>query len=132
MFEINKIVDTDSYKSSHWLQYPPKTTVVHSYLESRGSERDYAETVFFGLQYLLKRYFSEPITKAEVIEANEVITAHGEPFNLAGWLSLVEKHGGRLPMRVRAVAEGSVVPTRNALMTVENTDPEFLARVLAA
>lgn len=125
MFEINRIIDTDSYKSSHFLQYPPNTTLVHSYLESRGSERNYSETVFFGLQYLLKRYFTEPFTKENVIEANEVITAHGEPFNLAGWLRLIEKHNGKLPLRVRAVAEGSIVPTRNVLMTVENTDDEF-------
>jgi nicotinamide phosphoribosyltransferase len=125
MFEINRVIDTDSYKASHWLQYPPRTTLVHSYLESRGSERDYAETVFFGLQYLLKRYFSRPITREEVEEAREVVTAHGEPFNYEGWTRLIEKHGGRLPMRIRAVAEGSIVSTRNALMTIENTDPEF-------
>jgi nicotinamide phosphoribosyltransferase len=125
MFEINRIIDTDSYKSSHFLQYPPNTTLVHSYLESRGSERNYTETVFFGLQYLLKRYFAEPFTLADVLEANEVITAHGEPFNLAGWTRLIEKHNGTLPLRVRAVAEGSIVPTRNVLMTVENTDDEF-------
>lgn len=125
MFEINRIIDTDSYKASHFLQYPPNTTLVHSYLESRGSERNYTETVFFGLQYLLKRYFTRPFTKENVLEANEVITAHGEPFNLQGWLSLIEKHNGTLPLRVRAVAEGSIVPTRNVLMTVENTDDEF-------
>jgi nicotinamide phosphoribosyltransferase len=125
MFEINRIIDTDSYKSSHWLQYPPKTELVHSYLESRGSERDWKDTVFFGLQYVLKRFFGEKFTQAMVEEAREVITAHGEPFNYEGWTSLIKKHAGRLPLRVRSVPEGSVVPLRNVLMTVENTDPEF-------
>lgn len=125
MFEINNIIDTDSYKSSHWLQYPARTELVHSYLESRGSERDWKHTVFFGLQYILKRYFLANFTQEMVEEAREVITAHGEPFNYEGWTSLIKKHGGRLPLRVRAVAEGSVVPLRNVLMTVENTDPEF-------
>ena len=125
MFEINRVIDTDSYKASHFLQYPPKTTFVHSYLESRGSERDWNETVFFGLQYILKRYFLERFTQGMVEEAREVIAAHGEPFNYEGWTSLIKKHGGRMPLRVRAVAEGSVVPLHNALMTVENTDPEF-------
>ncbi len=125
MFEINRIIDTDSYKASHYLQYPPKTTLVHSYLESRGSERNYPETIFFGLQYLLKRYFVDKFTLADVEEAHEVIIKHGEPFNYEGWKSLVRKHSGRLPLRVRAVPEGSVIPTRNVLMTVENTDPEF-------
>jgi nicotinamide phosphoribosyltransferase len=125
MYEINRIIDSDSYKASHWLQYPPNTTLVHSYLESRGTDRDWEKTVFFGLQYILKRYFLEKFTLEMVEEANEVITAHGLPFNYEGWKSVINKHGGKMPFRVRAVAEGSVVPLKNALMTVENTDPEF-------
>ena len=125
MFEINRVIDTDSYKSSHWLQYPPKTEFVHSYLESRGSERDWTQAVFFGLQYILKRYFLERFTQEMVEEAREVTQAHGVPFNYEGWTSLIKKHDGRMPLRVRAVAEGSVVPLRNVMMTVENTDAEF-------
>src|SRR5207253_1881580 len=97
----------------------------HSYLESRGSEREWKDTVFFGLQYILKCYFTEKFTQAMVEQAREVITAHGEPFNYEGWKRLIEKHEGRLPIRVRAVPEGSIVPLRNVLMTVENTDDEF-------
>lgn len=125
MFEINRIIDTDSYKASHWLQYPPNTSRAFFYLESRGSDRAWNETVFFGLQYILKRYFSAPLTKEMVDEAREVITAHGLPFNYDGWTRLIEKHGGLLPLRIRAVPEGSVVPLHNALMTVETTDDEF-------
>ena len=125
MFEINRIIDTDSYKASHWLQYPPNTTRAFFYLESRGSDRDWNETVFFGLQYLLKNYFLAPFTQGAVEEAREVIQAHGLPFNYDGWTSLIKKHGGKLPLRIRAVAEGSVVPLHNVLMTVETTDDEF-------
>ncbi len=125
MFEINRIIDTDSYKSSHWLQYPPNTTRAFFYLESRGSDRDWNETVFFGLQYLLKNYFLAPFTQAMVEEAKEVITAHGLPFNYDGWTNLIAKHHGKLPLRIRAVAEGTVVPLHNVLMTVETTDDEF-------
>ncbi len=125
MFEINRIIDTDSYKASHYLQYPPNTTRAFFYLESRGSDRDWNETVFFGLQYLLKNYFLAPFTQEMVEEAREVITAHGLPFNYEGWTSLIKKHGGKLPLRIRAVAEGTVVPLHNVLMTVETTDDEF-------
>lgn len=125
MFEINRIIDTDSYKASHFLQYPPNTTRAFFYLESRGSDRDWNETVFFGLQYLLKNYFLAPFTQEMVEEAREVITAHGLPFNYDGWTNLIKKHGGKLPLRIRAVAEGSVVPLHNVLMTVETTDDEF-------
>lgn len=125
MFEINRIIDTDSYKASHFLQYPPNTTRAFFYLESRGSDRDWNETVFFGLQYLLKNYFLAPFTQEMVEEAREVITAHGLPFNYEGWTNLVKKHGGKLPLRIRAVAEGTVVPLHNVLMTAETTDDEF-------
>jgi nicotinamide phosphoribosyltransferase len=120
----NLILDTDSYKSSHWLQYPPDTTGMYSYFESRGGR--YGATVFFGLQYLLREYLSGPVvTMAAVDEAADFFQAHGEPFNRAAWAKLVDKHGGHLPIRIRAVAEGTVVPTHNILMSAESTDPEL-------
>lgn len=121
----NRILDTDSYKTSHYLQYPPDTQTVFSYLESRGSERKWDSTLFFGLQYILKEYFEDPITYDEFYEASAIVPKHGVPFNQEGWQRLIEKHRGRLPLRIRAVPEGAIVPTHNALMTVENTDPEF-------
>ena len=54
--EDNLLLKTDSYKISHHRQYPPKTTIVYAYLESRGGP--YPEQVFFGLQYILKKTFS--------------------------------------------------------------------------
>lgn len=115
------VLNTDSYKTSHWLQYPPGTQTVFSYIEARGGSLPY--TVFFGLQALLKEYFSQPVTADDVALAVEVCAAHGVPFNRDGWLHIVNTHGGRLPLRIRAVPEGSVVPVNHALVTVENTDP---------
>jgi nicotinamide phosphoribosyltransferase len=115
------VLNTDSYKASHWLQYPPGTTTVFSYIEARGGSLPY--TVFFGLQALLKEYFTQPVTTDDVALAAEVCTAHGVPFNRDGWLHIVDAHDGRLPVRIRAVPEGSVVPVGHALVTVENTDP---------
>lgn len=121
MFD-NPILDTDSYKASHWLQYPSGTTGAFSYVESRGGRYD--RTVFFGLQAILKTRLATPVTHAMVDEATELLALHGEPFNEAGWRRIVDVHGGRLPVRIRAVPEGTVVPTHQALMTIENTDPE--------
>ena len=44
-------------------------------------------------------------------------------FNKGQWQYILEKHGGRLPVIIRAVPEGTIVPTHNVLFTVENTDP---------
>lgn len=117
----NVILMVDSYKASHFLQYPPGTTNVYSYLESRGGR--YSHTVFFGLQYLLKRYLSVRVTSEMVEEAREFFTAHGEPFPYDGWMHIAKDLDGRIPVRIRAVPEGLVVPTHNVLMDVECTDP---------
>ncbi len=116
----NLILDTDSYKQSHAQQYPPNTTKVYSYLESRGGEFD--KTVFFGLQYILRQYLSIPISMKDIVEAEKVCKLHGVPFNKEGWLYILNVHGGRLPLRIKVVKEGSVIPVKNVLMTIENTD----------
>ncbi|MDI9238571.1 nicotinate phosphoribosyltransferase [Lysobacter sp. LF1] len=117
----NLLLNTDSYKASHWLQYPPGTDATFFYVESRGGTYD--RTLFFGLQAILKETLAKPITHADVDEARDLFAAHGEPFNEAGWRYIVDHHGGLLPIRIRAVPEGTVVPTHNALMTIESTDP---------
>ncbi|MCD0161396.1 nicotinate phosphoribosyltransferase [Deinococcus sp. 6YEL10] len=119
----NLILDTDSYKSSHFLQYPTGTTRLFSYLESRGGR--YPQTRFFGLQYILDRYLTRRITAEMVEEARTLIEAHGEPFPYDGWMRIVNVHGGRLPLHIRAVPEGTLVPIHNVLMTCTNTDPEL-------
>ena len=117
----NLLLNTDSYKASHWLQYPPGTDATFFYVESRGGLHD--RTVFFGLQAILKDALARPVTHADIDDAAAVFAAHGEPFNEAGWRDIVDRLGGHLPVRIRAVPEGSVVPTHQALMTVESTDP---------
>ncbi|MEN7341437.1 MAG: nicotinate phosphoribosyltransferase [Pseudomonadota bacterium] len=118
---INPILNIDSYKASHYLQYPPGAEFVSSYIESRGGE--YEESVFFGLQMFLKRYLSQPITREHIEEAEAVLSAHGLPFNRAGWLHILDAHGGRLPLEVEAVPEGTRMPVSNVMVQVRNTDP---------
>ena len=126
-FDDNLILLTDSYKVSHWLQYPPGTERVYSYLESRGGR--FADVVFFGLQYYLRKYLEGAVITREKVDAAEVFWAEhlgaSGLLNRAGWDAIVSDHGGRLPVRIRAVPEGTVVPTRNVMMTIKNTDPRL-------
>lgn len=122
MDRFNLILDTDQYKSSHYLQYPPKTTDLVAYLESRGGLYD--KTVFFGLQYILKKYLTQRVSTDDVREAEAFFTTHGLPFNTKGWMYIAKKLKGRIPLRIYAVPEGTVVPIRNILMRVESTDPK--------
>lgn len=116
----NLILDTDSYKSSHWLQYPSGTTKLVAYLESRGGLYD--KTLFFGLQYILKKYLSQRVTEKQVTEAEAFFAHHKLPFNTEGWMYIAKKLKGKIPLHIAAVPEGSLIPTHNILMRVESTD----------
>ena len=118
----NIILNTDSYKCSQFRQYPPGTEYVYSYIESRGGQWD--RTVFFGLQAFLREYMTTPITQADIDIAEQIITAHGEPFNREGWEYIVKQHGGKLPVEIKALPEGTVIETRNVLVSIVNTDPK--------
>jgi nicotinamide phosphoribosyltransferase len=122
MSDYNIILDTDSYKVSHWVQYPANTTSMFSYIESRGGRYD--KTVFFGLQYIIDRYLTKPISQEDIDEAAEFYEAHGVPFNREGWEHILNEHFGFVPVRIRAVPEGSVIPVSNVLVTIESTDPK--------
>jgi len=118
----NIILNADSYKFSQFNQYPEGTEYVYSYIESRGGKYD--ETLFFGLQAFIKEYLVYPITWADIDEAEAIILAHGEPFNREGWEYIMEVYDGHLPVEIRAVPEGTVVPAHNVLVSIINTDPK--------
>lgn len=123
---MNFLLRTDSYKFTHWKQYPPKTTGIYSYLESRGGM--FSATVFFGLQYYLRTYLQGSVfTKADIEQADEFCRQHfgQDLFNREGWTRLLQKYAGCLPVRIKAVPEGTLVQNLNVLVTIENTDPEF-------
>ena len=121
-FALNAATTGDSYKFSQYKQYRPKTENIFSYIEFRGSKR-FKKSVFFGLNIFLQEVMARPITLQEVDYAQELADSHGVPFNRAGWDYILNVHRGFLPLRIKAAPEGSVIPLSNALVTVENTDP---------
>ena len=125
----NLMLMTDSYKVSHYVQYPPGTEKIYSYFECRGTENPrFTETVFFGLQYLLKRYLvGQVFTQEKLDEAKEFYHKHFfgiDILNVEGIQHIIDKHDGKLPIKIKAVPEGTVVPLKNVLFTIENTDPK--------
>jgi len=118
----NIILNTDSYKSSHYLQYPPKSEYISSYIEARGGV--YPETLFFGLQAFIKEYLLTPFTRDDLEEAKAILEAHGVPFNYKGWEYILDEYDGYLPLEISAVEEGRLIPIRSPLLQVVNTDPK--------
>lgn len=128
---MNIILDTDSYKASHPPMYPKNMREMGCYLEARldsdgirpavldRTALDY--TVFFGLQGLCMEYLTSKITKHSVDEADEIFKQHGVSFYRDGWDYIADKYGA-LPIEIRAVREGAVVPRGNCLLRLRSTD----------
>lgn len=125
MTKENLILLADAYKYSHAKLYIPGTEYIYSYMESRGGK--FSETVFYGLQYFLKEYLEGAVvTTAKIDEAEAMLVqvfGRTDVFDRSKFDYIVEKHGGKLPVRIKAVPEGTTVGVRNVLMTIENTDP---------
>lgn len=138
MIENNICLLTDSYKVTHHYFYPEKTEKIYSYLENRvGAE--FNKTIFYGLQYVIKKYLEGSVVSEEkVLEAQKIIETHigKDIFNLDDWLYIANDLGGKLPIEIKAVPEGTPVDVGNVLMTVENTDkrcfwlPNYLESLL--
>ena len=121
----NILLLADAYKYSHHKLYMPGVTKIYSYLQSRGGQFD--ETIFFGLQYYLKHYLEGVvITKEKIDEAESTLRqvfGRDDVFGRENFEYILREHGGRLPVMIKAVPEGSVVPVDNVLLSIENTDP---------
>lgn len=122
----NLLLQTDVYKMGHMEQYAPGCDKVYSYLIAR-SGRKFNETVFFGLQYYIKRYLSQPITPAmgeEFLTYRKMILGGENSPEVESKIRALCKLG-YLPLEIKAVEEGTVLPIRNVLMTITNTHPDF-------
>lgn len=139
MFNLPIIFNTDSYKFSHYLGYPPGTTEVYSYAEARGGAYD--QVVIVGMQAVVKMLLDFELKLEDIENAKTFTEAHGVPFNYEGWLRLFEKYSEpenreehwnskyrvlrTLPVRIEGLRDGTVTATQTPLFAVYNTDAEF-------
>lgn len=123
--KINITLLTDSYKLNHHKMYPRGIENIYSYFESRKGAK-YPFTCFFGLQVYLKKYLEGVVvTQEDIDEGVEFAKEHFMGDNLYNknmWQHIVDAHGGKLPLRIKAVPEGTCVSINNVLMTVQVTD----------
>lgn len=132
---LNALLLCDFYKVSHREQYPEGTEVVYSTWTPRSNTHcpQVDGVVAIGFQGFIKEYlidffdeefFNKPKIKV-VAEYRRVLkfalgianphTQHIEDLHDLGFL----------PIKIKAVAEGTLVPFRVPMLTIENTNDKF-------
>ncbi len=125
-FENNIITDTDFYKLARHLTTKRGTTNLYSYGEPRiGAEHDH--TMYFGGQIIIQDHLVGKVVTQEKIDYARMKTkawgGYSEYFNEEMWNTILNKFDGKLPIRIKAVKEGALVPISNPLFTIEALDP---------
>jgi nicotinamide phosphoribosyltransferase len=129
----------DFYKISHKDQYPQGTEIIYSTWTPRMSRIEGADkklvdlVIAFGFQAFIKEYLMDYFTKNFFSRPTEDVVAEYKrviQYTLgitnpdASHIQALHELG-YLPLRIKAVKEGTHIPLRCPMLTVENTKPEF-------
>lgn len=131
--KMNPMFNTDGYKLDHRRQYPKGTEFVYSNWTARGSRvKDVNEVTFVGLQYVIKKRLMEDFEQFFAADVDEVCAEYQTMLdnylgpNDIGTDHIRALHNlGYIPLEFKALPEGTRVPLRVPMLTVENTHPDF-------
>jgi nicotinamide phosphoribosyltransferase len=132
---LNPLLAIDAYKADHRRHYllSGHVTRIYSNFTNRGSRIEGVnDVVHFGLQAFLKDFFEDSFRNFFEASEDEVAEEYERRMlSILGPNDIGSDHiralhrKGYLPLRVKAVPEGTLVPVRVPSFTIENTDPEF-------
>jgi nicotinamide phosphoribosyltransferase len=130
---VQAIMATDGYKLDHRRQYPEGTQYVYSNWTARGSRiAGVDKVVFVGLQYAIKKHLMEDFEAFFAADVDEVCNEYQKMLdrylgpNPIGTDHIRALHNlGYLPLEFKALPEGTQVPLRVPMFTLENTHPDF-------
>lgn len=131
---LNPMLMADFYKLSHRNLYPQGTELVYSTWTPRDSRNSsITKVVAFGFQSFVQNYLVEHF--------NSNFFNHNKSYVVSEYVRIVKNtlliekpetqhiedlHDlGYLPLEVKAVEEGSLVPVKCPMLTIQNTDPRF-------
>lgn len=137
--DLETILFTDGYKLDHRRQYPEGTQYVYATFTPR-TNRWYPEAkdgvVVFGIRYFIEKYliegfnenfFKVPLNIILAAYDRRIKTFLGEDaFNSIGHKHIEELHNlGYLPIKIKALPEGSLCPIGVPVLSIINTHPDF-------
>ena len=136
--KMNPLLLTDFYKLTHILQYRPELRELTSYLTPRGSRlKGIDKVVFFGLSTYVHSYVVENFNDNffnRNFEACECEIREVLKFGLSYSDEMIDKtintfralhELGYLPVEIKAVAEGTLVPMGVPCLEIKSTNPQF-------
>ena len=131
---MNPLLLTDGYKTGHHQQYPHGTTMVYSNITPRSNK--YAPkgcdmVVSFGQQMVMKQiheafqneFFFKPKDEVCGEMKRELSLYLGTDYDVTHFEQLHDL--GYLPIAVKGIEEGTLVPIKVPVLTIYNTLPEF-------
>lgn len=130
---INPLNAIDFYKTDHRRQYPAGTTEVYANFTPRSSRiPGIKEVVFFGLQYFIADYLMNGWQRFFIGDKQRVCREYKRRMDFSLGKDSIEiahieaLHDlGYLPLKIKALPEGSRVPVGVPLLTIVNTHPDF-------
>lgn len=131
---MNPLFLTDGYKTGHHQQYPKGTTLVYSNFTPRSNKyapKGCDQVVSFGQQMVMKQiheaftneFFSKPKEVVCGEMKRELSMYLGTDYDVSHFEALHDL--GYLPIHVRAIPEGTLVPIKVPVLTIYNTHPDF-------
>lgn len=139
-FFINPLHCIDFYKADHRRQYPKNTTEVYSNFTARSGKlaKDIIPNfngcvLFVGLQYYISsfltdswniNFFNKDINEIKSQYQKRMDGALGKGLISTGHIESLHKLG-YLPIKIKALPEGSLVPIGVPILTIINTHPNF-------
>jgi nicotinamide phosphoribosyltransferase len=131
---MNPLFLTDGYKTGHHQQYPKGTTLVYSNFTPRSNKyapKGCDQLVSFGQQMVIKQiheafekdFFSKPKDEVCGEMKRELSMYLNTDYDVSHFEALHDL--GYLPIAVKSIEEGSLVPMRVPVLTIYNTHPDF-------
>lgn len=118
----NIFFNSDSYKIGMFAMYPENITEVYSFIESRGGM--FKEVVVSGVNQFISDYLVNPMSDSDIDDLVSFFKLRPEPFNEENFRRVISYNGGYLPLEIKALPEGTVVPNGVPMVTIKNTIPE--------
>lgn len=119
---VNFILNVDSYKTGHGSMMKDGVVALESNIIARKPSKYTTHVVMAGLQYYLQEYLDITITTEDIDEAEFETTQRGDDFDRGFWEHIVDMYNGKIPLHIRAIPEGTVVPVGVPLVRSFSTD----------